>query len=156
MKCDLCGNRDAVVFVHQITRGSKTEFRLCSECAQEQGVRSLDGTVAASLSNLLNKLIERKPDIHSLHCPKCTSSLADVKKRMQVGCASCWEQFGDEFSQGAAHQGRLPLRISEQQEAKQRIHQLEKELDEAIAAENYENAALVRDRIKELQGSPDA
>ncbi|HCQ38376.1 MAG TPA: excinuclease ABC subunit B, partial [Verrucomicrobiales bacterium] len=68
------------------------------------------------------------------------------------------ETFGDEISRrlkgmhkGTSHIGRVPEGLVEEHARQQRLDQLRSRLDEAIAGENYEEAAGLRDEIQELE-----
>jgi protein arginine kinase activator len=161
MKCDICGTREAVIFVHQSSHRAKTELRLCTVCAKDRGVDRLDGDVSASLSKLLAAVAEvRKPETQKKplpkSCPRCGSSLAEVRKRGLAGCAGCWEALGDALKNSVepafrVHAGRLPPRVAERRAAEEDATRLKMLLAAAIKAEDYETAARCRDRIRELE-----
>lgn len=113
-------------------------------------------------------------------CKTCGSSFDDIANRGKAGCADCYELFGDRLAPSierihnrARHIGKLPGRPaqaapsqteaaapaapSERQVKKQAAHQadtlesLKARLRDAIAKEEYEQAAVLRDRIKEME-----
>jgi protein arginine kinase activator len=49
------------------------------------------------------------------------------------------------------HVGKVPKRSGGQIRIKQEIDRLKRELQEAVNAEEYERAAVIRDKIKELE-----
>jgi protein arginine kinase activator len=52
---------------------------------------------------------------------------------------------------GSEHTGKIPKKLGKNIIEKKRIVTLKEELQKAIAAEEYEKAAEIRDKIKELQ-----
>ena len=158
MKCDICGDREAVVFVHQSSRGTKTELRLCAVCAKSRGIDRLDGDVSASLSRLLSAVApdgedEAKPRGEGRRCPRCGSLVSDIRKRGLAGCASCWSVLADTASASFhPHSGRLPGRVAARRAAAEDLAKLKILLAAAVKAEDYETAARCRDRIREFGG----
>ena len=49
---------------------------------------------------------------------------------------------------GTKHVGKGPAALKQSQDLSDRLKSLQKKLDRAIAEENFENAALLRDEIK--------
>jgi protein arginine kinase activator len=170
MKCDLCGQREAVVFVHQVSKDGNSELRLCVQCAREHGLGSLDGDMTEALKNLLSTLpasaFTPKGSSKKIGpCPHCGLSREEAKKRGTLGCPHCWEHFGKGLLEGLSptrgspktpvplHQGRLSLRLTSLRIREQELVRLREELAEAVSAENYELAARYRDQIRALEGS---
>jgi protein arginine kinase activator len=157
MKCDICGDREAVVFVHQSSRGTKTELRLCADCAKSRGIDRLDGDVSASLSKLLSAVSPGREGAaqrdEGRRCPRCGSPVADIRKRGLASCASCWSVLAETASASfRPHAGRLPLRVAARRAAAEDLAKLKVLLAAAVKAEDYETAARCRDRIRELGG----
>ena len=169
MKCDLCGQREAVVFVHQVSKEGNSELRLCVQCAREHGLGSLDGDMTEALKNLLSTVpstaFTPKGSLKKIGpCPHCGLSREEAKKRGSLGCAHCWEHFGKSLLEGLSvsrgatkgsvplHQGRVSLRLTSLRIREQELIRLREELAEAVLAENYELAARYRDQIRTLEG----
>lgn len=170
MKCDLCGQREAVVFVHQVSREGKSELRLCVQCAREHGLGSLDGDLTGALKNLLSTVpstaLKPKGSVKKVGpCPHCGLSWEEAKKKGTMGCDHCWEHFGKGLLEGLSvlrgsekaliplHQGRLSLRLASLRIREQELVRLREELGDAVHTENYELAARYRDQIRALEGS---
>lgn len=165
MKCDLCGKRTAVIFVQEQTAPSlRTELHLCAECAKERGVRS-DGEFRLSISDLFSSLtggerIDSRERPPMDRCPVCACSLNELKQRGMASCPDCYASFAQELlrsvysdSRSRRHVGRLPELLSgpsiESRESL--LSETRKKLDEAIASEDYEEAARRRDEIRSLE-----
>jgi protein arginine kinase activator len=161
MKCEICGLRDAMIHIRQIQKSSVHELHICEECAQEKGLIKEEES-ELSISNLLSGLIEGKEAAGSEEaaesCPKCGTKAAEFRKRGKLGCPSCFDAFQRDvrsiLSQMAGrtrHVGKLPRSEEPRGRAGPDRETLSDELREAIEREDYESAALLRDKIRELE-----
>ncbi len=162
MLCERCNHNPVTVHMQQDINGEKSEVYLCSECAAEfqmpmtyenlfQGVLSaFFSQQGISDSNLKIPKVEG--------CPSCGLTFKDFQNTGQLGCSSCYTFFQKQlFSllkniQGSnTHHGKIPKKAVSEASNRRRIDMLRKLLDEAIAREEYEEAAKIRDTIKEIQ-----
>jgi len=154
MKCDLCGVREAVVFVHQVGREGTTEVRLCAQCAKDHGVNNLDGDVTAAVGKLLSALPKPSAagtatEIVFGPCPHCGAELTEVRKRGSASCAVCWRHFGAALETGGQrHGGRLSLRLDRLRARDRVLVALRENLQRALDLEDYEQAAALRDELR--------
>jgi protein arginine kinase activator len=159
MKCEICGLRDAVIHIRQIQKSHSQELHICEECAQEKGFLR-EEEAELSISNLLSGLIEGKeatgePETPEA-CPRCGTKAAEFRKRGKLGCPECFTTFQRDvrnmLSQMAGrthHTGKVPRREAEASAPTGQDRQaLETELREAIDREDYETAAVLRDRLR--------
>jgi protein arginine kinase activator len=91
-------------------------------------------------------------------CPVCGFTQADFKKTGRLGCANCYETFSDGLQsllkgmhKGTAHVGKVPSRLLVTMEREQTLKGLHRDLRKAVAEEDYESAAQIRDRIRKLE-----
>ena len=97
-------------------------------------------------------------------CDFCGSSYSDIAKSGHVGCAKCYEIFGDQLLPSirrihgnTTHCGKnsrfgtKKAEKSAEMTKKDKIKALKKELDKAISEQNFEHAAELRDQIKEME-----
>ena len=171
MLCQHCGKNEATTHVKSIINGEYTEYMLCPECAKEMGYTSIWSDMQNDFNTLLgsffsNALPERS---QATRCPKCKSTYNDIVKSGQVGCANCYETFYSELMPtirrihgNTNHNGKRPGFIgstsqaplqNEVNDTASKIEKLRAELDEAIKEQNFETAAELRDKIKELEES---
>lgn len=178
MMCDECGIRPAVVHLTTIVGGEVQEKNLCSACMakiqkQMPGNMNLDG-LAGLLSGFFqsaqsgnNK--EESEAESSLKCPNCGLSYATFQKTGLLGCAQCYQAFREPLEVilkrihgNTQHTGRVPRQGNSSIGAQLQIDQLKRKLAQAVATEEYETAAALRDQIRALQkqtegqNSPDA
>ncbi|MDB4775941.1 UvrB/UvrC motif-containing protein, partial [bacterium] len=91
-------------------------------------------------------------------CETCGSTFARFRKTGLLGCPECYEAFCKQLdgviarSQNGAsnHTGRVPDRSSALIDLQALRRSLIEELDRAVASEQYERAASLRDRLHTL------
>lgn len=105
-----------------------------------------------------------------LYCGNCRTSLESVKMGNPLGCSECYSVFSDLLTAELIAADRIPSRIKKEFPAKKmqplhvgksphnpltipsssRLSTLNEALNEALKKENYEQAAWLRDQIKDL------
>lgn len=174
MMCIECKENPATLHFTQIINGKKTEVRVCERCAQKEGyVTSTDETFslhelltglfnASSQSNQVGIQNERFFDhFTELKCEKCQLSFSQFQRIGKFGCANCYEAFKPRLntvirrvhSGNTAHKGKIPKRKGGRLHLEKEIAMYREYLQQLIAEENFEEAAIIRDRIKELEQS---
>lgn len=141
---------------------------LCEDCAKTKGVNDPMGF---SLADLLLGLgasqeMEQTAGGTETSCPRCGFSQADFKKSGRLGCPECYRTFADALEgllktmhKGTRHVGKAPESLRATRDLTDRIRALQKRLAKAIETEDFEQAAVLRDEIKQASaqlGSPAA
>lgn len=157
MKCDLC-DKEAVVHLTQVVNGEKKEVHLCEEHAIAQGI---DINSPISITDILMGLSGSQKDISSelsLACPRCGMARDEFRKTGRLGCPDCYKTFMAELTMAikamhhsGQHIGKIPAREGFQTKVKSKIARLQKELESAVAREDFEKAARLRDQIKKCR-----
>lgn len=163
MKCEKCGAEEARVHLTKIINNQKQELHLCSECAEEIGQISFSSD-PFSFKHLLSGII--KPDFMQSQipsprvdsCANCGLSYQEFAEQGLFGCAECYDNFSRQIEHiirkvqgGSEHRGKIPLRQGENIRLQNKIKDLRVKINEAVAVENFEKAAELRDKIKELE-----
>jgi protein arginine kinase activator len=158
MTCDVCKTNQATVFLTQIVDGKMQKVNLCESCSKEKGVTDPTGFALADLLLGLGAAQEIEKGGGTQKCPVCGFSQADFKKTGRLGCAQCYATFGDGLGsllkamhKGTTHVGKIPSRQLRALQAATEMKTLQKDLEQAIAEENYESAAVLRDQIRQLE-----
>jgi len=159
-KCDKC-DKPATIHLTEIVNGEKIEKHLCEDCASGEGI-----TIKASapLSQLLEDFILQSSgggELSDLTCNVCGLSFSEFRRQGQLGCPNDYDAFSEALvplleraQEGATqHVGKVPARAGKDQRKQNAILRLRAQLRGAIAAERYEEAAELRDRIKDLENS---
>lgn len=160
MTCQLCKQREATVHLTQIIENEMKKVDICDQCAKE---KQLHDPTTFSLADLLlglgaGKELEKAADDAGqgdLKCPNCGFGQADFKKTARLGCSECYEVFAEGLAgmlkgmhKGTQHRGKVPPKLRQVLQAGAALLLLEKQLAEAIAQENFEAAARIRDEIR--------
>jgi protein arginine kinase activator len=162
MKCDICGDKEAVIHVKQIAGEKITELHLCSDCANEKGISGEEDIIELSLSQLLTSLIDLTDQYADREdrniCSTCGTTIKDFRKNAAVGCADCYNTFSGEIESylentagQVQHVGKLPEKVGTLKTLLIDKESLREKLENAIEDENYEQAAVLRDRIKIIE-----
>ena len=156
LKCDLC-SKPATVHLTQIVNSKIHKVDLCEACAQAKGVTDPSGF---SLADLLLKASLNPEPAGEAKCTACGFTQQDFKKTGRFGCPSCYEHFSrllepmlDTMHKGSSHSGKIPQRAVARKSLYERLTQLETELELAIKAERYEDAARYRDELSQVRQS---
>ncbi|MEM8952907.1 MAG: UvrB/UvrC motif-containing protein [Verrucomicrobiota bacterium] len=157
-KCDVCNDQEATVFLTQIVDGKMQKVNLCQACADEKGVDDPTGFALADLLLGLGSQEAVKKSSDEAVCEECGFTQSDFKKTGRLGCAGCYNIFGDGLDsllkamhKGTRHVGKVPVPFQHTKELQERIQRLQGELDTAVADEAFETAASLRDEIKTLE-----
>jgi protein arginine kinase activator len=162
MKCESCGKNPATTHIKTIINGELTEYSLCAECAQKLGYGSLLTGLGRNFNSLLGGFFsESEPDAtDTLRCKCCGSSFEDIARSGKIGCAECYPTFYNRLIPliqrihgSTKHRGKVPGGGEPPRPMPQsQLGLMRRELRDAIDSENFEHAATLRDRIKELEG----
>jgi len=158
MICCICKEREATVHLTQITGDKMQKVDLCEECAKTKGVNDPTGF---SLADLLLGLgasqeIEQAAGGSEMRCPRCGFTQADFKKAGRLGCPECYRTFSEPLDgllktmhKGTRHVGKAPAGLRQTRDLSERLKTLQKKLTKAIEEEDFEQAAVLRDEIKQ-------
>ena len=163
MRCDVCHEKEATVFLTQIVDGKMQKVNLCEACSKEKGVNDPTGFALADLLTGLGAAQEIEKSPGALKCPVCGFTQADFKKTGRLGCSACYGVFAEPLAamlknmhMGTAHTGKAPAAMKKCREKDEKLRALQASLDHAIAAEEYERAADLRDQIRKIETGPTA
>ena len=158
MLCDVCKCNDATVFLTQILEGKMQKVNLCDACSKEKGVQDPTGFALADLLLGIGAAEEIEKGSTAQKCPVCGFTQADFKKTGRLGCSMCYRTFEEGLGallkamhKGTEHVGKLPQRAYREIELSDKMRALSEDLQKAVAEENYETAASLRDQIKRLE-----
>ncbi len=170
MLCDICGKNPATVHLTEIVNEHMDELHLCEECARQ---KSMQMEQNFGLSDLLGGLAEfEKPaqekESSLMKCSSCGLTYQDFKKIGRLGCSDCYQSFHrllgpllKRIHGSSQHLGKTPVKLSkgvrkkadsaEPGFAEPSSVELKQKLQQAIKHEEFEEAARLRDQIKELE-----
>lgn len=167
MRCEQCRDREATVHIERVTGGRKTQLDLCPVCAREYyrkigGARvpSWNGTkvLQAILAHPEQFGVRLEPGLEEKVCPDCQTTGRMLRKSGLTGCGSCYGVFAREIDamtaqlqKGPEHRGRVPEAMLDRVGARRQIRQMRQDLRDCVEREDYEEAAKLRDAIRQLE-----
>ncbi|MBI3252275.1 MAG: UvrB/UvrC motif-containing protein [Candidatus Omnitrophica bacterium] len=168
MLCDECGKNKATVHLTEIVNEQVTKLNLCEACAKQKGS---DAEQHFGIADLLSALsdVETHPPVPGggpapkNKCANCGLSYEDFKKIGRLGCSDCYAAFRVSLApllkriHGAQqHMGKSPspsllkdLKLSDK--FHEELVAAKEALVKAVRAEEFEEAATLRDKIKFLE-----
>ncbi len=134
------------------------DVALCEECAKGRGIRAGEDGLDLDIDALFAPGLESSgPRGKPAACPVCGLELSELMRTGRLGCAGCADAFDGEIARALGR--RLPLAASEDLDfpataQPRRLDpesldpsRLKAELESALASEDYERAAQVRDEL---------
>ena len=172
--CDNCGEREAVIHLTQIVDNSVTTLHLCEPCAAEKGVDTVAQVAKHPLGDFLASLGESPSPVPgsaaalgaAAACAQCGATLQDFRRTGRLGCAACYVAFevplrdllrrvhGNTQHRGERYRapGGTPAADAPDAGADAAgAAALKERLRRAVDAEDFEEAARLRDAIRGLE-----
>ncbi|MCK4948444.1 MAG: UvrB/UvrC motif-containing protein [Candidatus Aureabacteria bacterium] len=157
MLCDLCHKNKATVHYTEIVDGKIIKLNMCEGCFKEKEIMN----VPFNVSELLAGLTKAGHGIseQSVVCPFCGMKLTDFRKRGKLGCSECYTAFRKQLlpllktiHKSSYHRGHVSEKSlpPEEVDSGKYVQELKNRLSECIKKEEYETAALLRDKIREF------
>jgi protein arginine kinase activator len=163
MLCQICGKNPATVHFTEIMNGKMTELHVCEGCAEEKGLHA-EATkhkfdIAEKFSEMINSAMTTDDErVGHVQCPRCGLLYSAFKETGRLGCAECYSAFQFQLRPllrrihgDTRHKGKAPARDGERVSIARQVQRLYDELQRAVAREEFERAAEVRDEIKRLE-----
>ncbi len=156
MKCQSCGKREATVRYKENINGKKQEIYLCAQCADKMGF--------TDFSNIFSPMFISIPSSLNIEetkkCKTCGYTLDDYAKTGMFGCEDCYNTFENTLDElfiklhGKNRHIKLKKRaVKDAGDSKEaEIDRLKEQIQTLVEQEKYEEAAVIRDKIKELEG----
>jgi protein arginine kinase activator len=159
--CQRCHEAKATVHITD-TLPDKRERHLCEDCAEKEGV--IIKSSHHTTNEILQQFIKQKTGLGAaddVSCSKCGLTFREFQVKGLLGCPHDYEVFRPLLKPllerahegGSHHVGKLPPSVDESTTKQAGLVRLRRQLQEAIAQENYELAARVRDQIQALDQS---
>ena len=162
MLCERCKKNVATTHIRSVINGVAKEVHLCAECAAKEGVDSFgDNGLSGMLSSMFGDVMSLGAASDKLRCKCCGSTFSDIAENGKAGCPECYKTFYEEFLPyikrvhgSAKHVGKIPgtvHKISDSDSGTDKLQELKAELSKLVSEEKFEQAAQVRDKIREME-----
>ena len=159
MICNVCGTKEATIHLTEIINGQMAEVHICESCAEEKGTEFKTyfnfGDLLAGVAGLEKMLGTKKA---TFVCKDCGMDYADFAKNGRLGCSGCYASFQKplasvikQVQRSNFHVGKKPTRISKDLRTVHDLRQLQDKLRKSIQSEAFEEAARLRDQIKQAE-----
>lgn len=151
MLCDDCKNKPAAIFFKEVLPDKTIELHLCEDCASKRGLLV---TKKLTPLEILQKLLKQTSEQdEKVICPRCYMSLAEFKRVGRFGCSECVTTFDEnirhlikQIHQNDRHIGRKSTKGTKKGFE---VYKLREELKKALEREAYEDAAKIRDKLRD-------
>lgn len=174
MKCERCNQNEATIVILEINNGKPQEIHICERCAQEES-ESEDFAIPISFQDFFQAILSiigmetQYSDSKSgyetqlsddIRCEVCGTTYSEFKNSGRLGCQHCYTTFKQQLDsalknmQGSnKHLGKIPNRGKNQYSTKRELNLLREKLKEAVKVEDFEKAAKLRDKIRDMERS---
>lgn len=168
--CDECKAKQACYTVSVMMGDQVTQRRLCPDCMARMNMNLSAGNVARMISAIMGALAgqggEKTPEAPSaaddadsaVACRRCGTTLAQFTKGGKLGCPGCYNAFRDrlmpmlqQLHGRVEHTGRKPTQDEAAQQRRAAYERLTRQMEAAVAREDYESAAIIRDQLRKLE-----
>lgn len=160
--CKICGVRTAKIHYTEIVNNETVNLDLCLECAAERGIDVPKGSnleMGDLAAGLIDSLVDSETEkLGKVHCSFCGYAYSNFKQAGRFGCPDCYDSFRAQvlplvrqIHGSVQHKGKSVADGGPGADIKKELVQLKDELARAVELEEYERAAEIRDRIKELE-----
>jgi len=160
MLCDICGKKQATVHLTEIVDEVMAELHLCEDCAREKSIKMEQQFSLADLIAGLSDFGKQPEEMEKIKvaCTSCGLTYEDFRKSGRLGCSDCYISFKKYLASllkkihgSSQHLGKSPARLPKVAKAKSEIQELKSRLQYLIETEAFEEAARLRDKIRELE-----
>lgn len=168
MKCQKCAKPATFHITDIVEKGKFRESHLCEEHARLHLAPADESLEPPAISELAKKLAQSvgaqgasgssASASDARTCPLCQITYLEFRGSGRLGCPHDYEVFRDELMPllenihgEPRHSGKVPKRAPRNTRQQTTLIQLRNELKRAVAAEEYETAARLRDRIKGIE-----
>lgn len=170
MLCEECGQKEAVCTVATVVGQQMTHRHLCQECMARMSMSIATGNIGQLLGSIMAAVgkapgapaprpKEPAPELprENPACSRCGTTLHTFIKTGRLGCAGCYRTFSahvmpvlKKLSGTLEHKGRRPLNTEDALRSRSLREMLQRQMEEAAAAEDFERAAQLRDALRAL------
>jgi protein arginine kinase activator len=161
MTCNVCGTNEATIHLTEIINNQMLEIHLCEVCAQEKGT---EFKTYFNLGDLLAGFTEGEKPAKTgekkilVRCAECGLTYDEFAKSGRLGCAACYSAFSKMLTplikrihHAVSHLGKKPSKVSKEVRTNHDLRLLQDRLRKCIQGEEFEEAARVRDEIKQIE-----
>jgi len=164
VKCQSCG-KPATVHLTDIVHGVKKTTHLCPECAEKnQILKNQELNLSAILQTVIGQHIGPvTEELARLTCPSCGIKYMGFKAVGRLGCPQDYKVFQNaleplltKIHRSTRHVGKVPHHAVKNAARHTELMQLRHQLRQAVDSEAYEEAARLRDLIRQKENADES
>jgi len=166
--CEECGVNEACYTISVMMGGQVTQRHLCADCMAKMNMNLAAGNIKHLLSAIMSAIsggVEEAAanavaPADDVICERCNTTLSQFTKSGKLGCPQCYKAFREQLTPmlqqihgRVQHAGRKPLDDEAAQRRRDVYDRLTRQLEQAVAVEDFETAAILRDQLKHLSNA---
>ena len=159
MKCQKCTKAATLHITEVISDDQFEELHLCEECANKYLYEPQHkGALAKGGESEVGQEADEGSALNQRECPLCGIKFVEFRNSGRLGCPHDYQEFRQELLPllenihgETKHCGKVPRRLPQNKQTQSELMQLRNRLKQAVTKEDYEEAARLRDRIRQLE-----
>ena len=159
MKCQKCHNQATLHITEILSEDQFEELHLCEQCANKYLYEPQQKAAAGKAGG--EHVRETEESLFNQHeCPICGIKFVEFRNSGRLGCPNDYQEFREELLPllenihgETKHCGKTPRRLPQSKQTQSELIQLRGRLKQAVLKEDYEEAARIRDRIRQIEES---
>ena len=158
MFCEYCGKQPATTHVKRTVNGQTTELHLCAHCAAQHGFGSTLGLDFGDFWGSLFSDPGKKSAEDTVRCEDCGRSFREIAELGKTGCPTCYRTFYTRLLPSirrihgkTQHTGKVAQKADDGIKKERELQNLREQLEQCVAAQEYEKCAELRDKIQQLE-----
>ncbi len=157
MKCERC-SKPAVLHITELRQGEVRALHLCEGCAKEYLSHAQPSKKDGAIESDTGAEEAALDDLELQVCPNCGIAFKEFRSLGRLGCPHDYVVFEDELLPllenihgETTHTGKIPKRSPQSSQIQFKLIKLRSELRSCVEEERYEDAARIRDSIRQLE-----
>ncbi len=168
--CEECGVNEACYTISVMMGGEITQRHLCADCMAKMNMNLAAGNIKHLLSAIMSAITgsageaanaavpeNAAEDATAPVCERCGTTFSQFVKSGKLGCPQCYKAFREQLTPmlqqihgRVQHAGRQPLHDEAAQRRRAVYDRLSRQLEQAVAVEDFETAVVLRDQLRYL------
>lgn len=145
-KCEICFKNPSSIVLNCKTPFGSERFYLCMKCALQKDCVVLDDKPLPEVDAIIASVRQEVKKTEKIVCPECGTNLRQIGASHRAGCANCYKFFKRQI-------GSFTNRLINPEE--EELEKLKLQMNRAVEIEDYETAAVLRDKIKKILDNGD-
>ena len=160
LKCQKCPKPATYHITEVVSEEQYEELHLCEECYQKFAYEPQQQLAGQKSGVGQTEETDEASALNQRECPVCGIKFVEFRNSGRLGCPHDYQEFREELAPllenihgEVRHCGKTPRRLPQNKQTQSELIQLRKQLQQAVTREAYEEAARLRDRIRQLEES---